>query len=147
MNHVTRCCTIMHAVAKASAWTCSDQPYNIVEVDDSAKAFAKAAAIAVSKIYANCFVDCKGFECAGANINIEETARAKAIAFAQLWADAIVCDTCKVSVDTFVSACSEVVVTAAIKAWGSLCVTSAVPLPTFRIGVVNCDVPFTCTSC
>jgi hypothetical protein len=115
----------MYAVAKASAFTCADHLYKIVEVEDCAAAFAKAVAIAVSQIYASCFVDGKGFACASADTYIEQTARATATAFAQLWAEAIVCDSCHVTIDAFVSACSEVVVTAATQAHGSLCVSGA----------------------
>ena len=117
---------LAEASASAAAWTCGDS-VAIVELEATAKALAEATAIAVSYAYASCEVD-GGWSCAYAGTEIEQTARATATAYANLWAGAYTCkDTCSVGVDAVAKAVGDILVKAATDAFAAGC--SGAPLP------------------
>ena len=108
------------AGASAAAWTCGDS-VAIVELEVTAKALAEATAIAFSYAFVDCKVD-GGWTCAFASSDIEQTARATATAYAELWAGAYTCkDTCSVEVDAVVEAVGDILVKAATEASADVC--------------------------
>jgi hypothetical protein len=112
---------LLPAGAGAAAWTCGDQAVAIAEVEVTAKAVASATATALSFVWAQCDVDERGYACAAAGTWIEETAHAVAVAYADLWAVAISCDTCEVSIDVAVSSISTILVQASTDAYAFIC--------------------------
>ena len=95
------------------------------EAHDSAIAIAYVMAEATSYIFADCYLDWEGFACAEAGTRIAETAHAVAVAYADIWAKAVSCKTCKVSVDSWVLAVSEILAKAASKAHGEVCTSAS----------------------
>lgn len=110
------------AGASAAAWTCGEHTAAIAEVHVTAKAVAKATAVALSHAWAGCDVSDQGYACADAGTWIQETAYSVAQAYAELWAISLNCEgTCYVSVDTAVASLSEILVQAATDAYASAC--------------------------
>lgn len=110
-----------HVGASAAAWTCGDHAVAIAEVTVTAKAVARATAVALSQVWASCKVDGQGYACTSAGTWIEETAHAVAEAYAELWAASLSCDTCHVEVDAAVSAIGKILVTASTDAYAGAC--------------------------
>jgi hypothetical protein len=116
------------AGAGAAALTCGDHALAIAEVEVTAKAVAQATATALSFVWAQCDVDERGYACAAAGTWISETAHAVAQSYAELWAEAVACDTCHVSIEVAVSSISTILVKAATDAHAEVC-GSMPPLP------------------
>jgi outer membrane protein assembly factor BamB len=127
----------MHAGASAATWTCGDS-VAISEVEVTARALAKAAAVALSYAYLDCAADEGWFQClygkTGISVWVEAVARAWAEALAGAYTST---DTCSVEVEVVVDAVAHILADAASSAFGLLCGTGVSSKTFTSSGTVN----------
>lgn len=116
---------ISEASASAAALACGDEAASFAGAEPSAKNIAYATARALSYVYASCESDDGAYSCANTTAYMVETAKAVGSAFAESWAEAIVCkDQCSVEVNTTADSIGSVLATSVTDAYGNVCADS-----------------------
>jgi hypothetical protein len=111
----------VHAGASAAAWTCGEY-VDIEEAEDTARALAKASAVAISYAFADCTADEGGWLCGIAGTEISVWVEAVVRAWAGVWAGAYTCtDSCFVEIEVVVDAVTHILADAASSAYTSVC--------------------------